>query len=103
MIERLPSLPTFESTSSSLDLDVDNIPPPPTHCDMVEKQPVSLDSSSSTTSPPPPPPMLLDGSDQGPPTAVYTDNAGFPFPPRTLSRISEGSSKPDAPMCSRSG
>ena len=47
--------------------------------------------------------MLLDGSDQGPPTAVYTDNAGFPFPPRTLSRISEGSSKPDAPMCSRSG
>jgi hypothetical protein len=91
----LPSLPTNSSTTmSSIDLD---IPPPPSHCDLKDSAQPSIESTSSTTvSPPPPPPMLLDGTEgSGPPTAVPCpppDTEAFPFPPRTLSRISEGGS-----------
>ena len=94
-IGRLPSLPTNSSTTmSSIDLD---IPPPPSHCDLKDSAQPSIESTSSTTvSPPPPPPMLLDGTEgSGPPTAVPCpppDTEAFPFPPRTLSRISEGGS-----------
>ena len=95
LIGRLPSLPTNSSTTmSSIDLE---IPPPPSHCDLKDQP--SIESSSSTTvSPPPPPPMLLDGTEgSGPPTAVscpppVETEGAFPFPPRTLSRISEGGS-----------
>ena len=94
-IGRLPSLPTNSSTTmSSIDID---IPPPPSHCDLKDSAQPSIESTSSTTvSPPPPPPMLLDGTEgSGPPTAVPCpppDTEAFPFPPRTLSRISEGGS-----------
>ena len=94
-IGRLPSLPTNSSTTmSSIDID---IPPPPSHCDLKDSAQPSMESTSSTTvSPPPPPPMLLDGTEgSGPPTAVPCpppDTEAFPFPPRTLSRISEGGS-----------
>ncbi len=102
------------TTSAAFDLDVENIPPPVAHSDLHQP---SIESTSSTCSPPPPPPMLLDGSD-GPPTAVFNSNTeagSFPFPPRTLSRISEASSMnkkesdqammpcEQQPICSRSG
>jgi hypothetical protein len=100
-IERLPSLPTFDS-SSSMDIDIGSIPPPSAHEDLLgarsKKEEASVADSSSSTSPLPPPPMLLDGT-EGPPTAILSDVAGsFPFPPRTLSRISEGSASTTKPV-----
>ena len=103
-IDRLPSLPTFES-NSSMDLP-EHIPPPPTHCDLELLMARQKSSSVDSVSPPPPPPSMLleQGSlDNGPPTAILTTSAevGFPFPaprnispipaPRALSRISEAS------------
>ena len=95
-IGRLPSLPTNSSTTTMSSIDLD-IPPPPSHCDLKDSAQASIESTSSTTvSPPPPPPMLLDGTEgSGPPTAVPCpplDTEAFPFPPRALSRISEGGS-----------
>jgi hypothetical protein len=95
-IGRLPSLPTNSSTTTMSSIDLD-IPPPPSHCDLKDSAQPSIESTSSTTvSPPPPPPMLLDGTEgSGPPTAVPCpppDTEAFPFPPRALSRISEGGS-----------
>ena len=116
-LDQFPPLENIQS--SSLDLDMDNIPPPLTHCDL-RPQP-SNESTSSTYSPPPPPPIMQMDSTDAPPTAFFTasnegesgsnDNAGppssFPFPPRALSRISEGSTSTtrpeDQPICSRSG
>ena len=115
-IDRLPSLPTLDSTQSSMEIEIEHIPPPPTHCDFQDGKsaagvagPQKSITSEESVSPPPPPEELVGSDDNGPPTAIpkmggnsSNNSSGFPFPPaplpapRTLSRISEASNTANA-------